>query len=143
MNAKTEADSLKVERMRAYASQCNGSENFYRHMLAKRLLYTDGVKKLSVICEAWWLVDAIASHMATNQRLMAEGFLTWTLLPEGEHGAKLVATDGNEGSPALASQLIGYTDFPRDLMPFKLFCEKGADVPGKPLVHTLMLPEER
>lgn len=142
MNAKTESDSLKVERMRAYASQCNGSENFYRHTLAKRMLFTDGVKELATVFGAWWLVDAIASHMATSASLMAEGFLTWTLHPEGPLGAKLVATDGNDDT-SIASQRFPYSDFPREALPFKLFCEKGADVPGKPLVHTLMLPEER
>lgn len=132
-----EIEASKARRVREFARGCNGSEHFYRHMLCKRLLYTDGVKEVATICGAWWLVDAIASYVATNYEVNRELFQVWTLKVHAVCGRTMLAcTNGNDDVPVV-SQEIPYTDFPSELMPFKLFCEAGGGS------FVLMLPEER
>lgn len=106
--------------------------------MAKRLVYTDGVKEMATLCQAWWLVDAIASYVATTQAVQAEEFQTWTLAMSAGK-VSLVCTNGNDEVP-IVSQLIGYTDFPFGLLPFKLFC-RHSEVAGS-MAFVLMLPEE-
>lgn len=115
------SDANKAALVRSYAAGCNGSEHFYRHMLAKRMLYTDGVKEVATLCGAWWLVDAIASYIATNKAVQAEPFQVWTLKQDEQGDAVLICTNGND-DVLVAHQLIAYTDFPHELLPFKLFC---------------------
>jgi hypothetical protein len=136
-------DAEKARLVREYASQANGSENFYRHGLCRWFYNTSGVHFLAETCGAHWLVDAIASHLATKKPLQAEYFQVWTLHAHGEIGVKLVATDGDKGPGpvTLAEQEIDYSDFPRELLPFRLYCERG-HVEGY-AAFTLMLPEER
>lgn len=105
--------------IREYQAQCNGSVNFHRHWLG--ITYTDGVKLLADTCGAYWLIDAIASHRRKEE------FQVWTL----QRGI-LICTNGDNDIP-IVSQIIPYTDFPTELLPFKLWLENG----------TLMLPEER
>lgn len=116
-----------------YRSRANGSERFYRHPLGG-ITYTDGVKILAESCGAYWLIDLIASYQP-YPKVKAEPFQVWTLSPVSENEALALATDGDKGDGpvVLAKQDIAYTDFPRDLMPLRLFLENG----------TLMLPEER
>jgi len=55
-----------------------GTEQYYPHWLGIR--YTDGVKYLADNAEAYWLIDAIASHQPKalrNQRLRE--FQVWFL----------------------------------------------------------------
>lgn len=142
MKTEQKTDAEKANAVRTYAAQCNGSEDFHRHTLARRMVYTNGVRYVAETCGAWWLVDAIASYIATTKRVQAEDFQVWTLHVAGESGAELVCTNGNEGAPAIARQKMGYTDFPRELLPFRFFCERGELEPGT-AGFVLMLPEER
>lgn len=134
----------KANAVRFYVIQTNGTENHHRHGLARRMFYTDGVKFVAETCGAWWLVDAIASYVATTRAVQAEDFQAWTLEPIGEQGARLVCTDGGRGGDPrkIASQAIDYTDFPRELMPFRFFCERAEVEPGQN-GFVLMLCEER
>lgn len=116
-----------------YRSQANGSEQFYRHPFGG-IIYTNGVKILAESCGAYWLVDLIASYQP-YPKVKAEPFQVWTLSPVGDEAALAMAADGDKGNGpvVLAKQEIAFTDFPRDLLPLRLFLEHG----------TLMLPEER
>jgi hypothetical protein len=89
-------------------AQFTGSENWYRHSLNRRLLYTDGVKYVADTAGAYWLIDIIASvqHLP---RVAKEEHQTWTLTVDGSKGV-VVATDGNRRK--LYTQKIEYTDFP-------------------------------
>jgi hypothetical protein len=142
----------KANAVRDYALSCNGTENRWRHGLARRLTYSDGVKFLAETCGAYWLVDIVASYVATTRAVQNKAFQLWRLDPteyavrvvyeDGNEefklwrdGARVVCEDGNEN--VIITQDILCTDFPRELMPFKLFCENGGDD------WLLMLPEER
>ena len=131
------SDTEKARIVRDYARGCNGAEAFHQHSLARRLFYTDGVRFIAETCGAYWLVDAIASYVSTSKAVQAEDFQVWTLKVHTVCGrTMLVCTNGND-DVAIVSQKIEYTDFPSELLPFKLFCENNGDG------FTLMFPEER
>jgi hypothetical protein len=77
--------------------------------LRKRFLLTDGVQYLAEKAQAYWLMDAIASHQ-TNPKVAAEDFQSWKLEVNEKHAAVLTCTDGNEKQ--LVRQEIPYTTFP-------------------------------
>ena len=56
----------------------NGSENFYRHNLAKNFIYTDGVKAVADKCESYWFIDSILSHQL-HDAVKKEPFQVWDL----------------------------------------------------------------
>lgn len=128
----------KLVEFREYVAGCNGTLHWHKFTLGNRYLATDGAKMLADTFGAWWLLDAIASHYHTA-KVRSEPFQVWTL----HHGltgdsALLVCDDGNGNE--LAHKAIPYTDFPRELMPFKLYCE-ATDIGGARFA--IMLPEER
>lgn len=101
-----------------------GTEHYYAHWLG--IKYTDGVKYLAGTAGAYWLIDIIASHQPAVKRKLArmnEGnFQTWTL-EKIDNGYRVRCDNGN--GVYLASQRVGYTDFPQDLMPFSMFLVDG------------------
>lgn len=131
----------KAQAVRDYAAGCNGTLHWHKFTLGNRYLATDGAKFVAETCGAWWLLEAIASYYHTA-KVRSEPFQVWTLelsdKAHGEDGAMLVCEDGNGNE--LARQRIPYTDFPRELMPFKLYCEATYIGGAK---FAVMLPEER
>ena len=89
-------------------NQFIGSENYYKHFLGYH--YTDGVKYLAEKAGAYWLIDAILSHVHTNRKLRDEDFLSWKLVPTENSGCILTGDDGNNN--ILVTQDIPFTDFP-------------------------------
>lgn len=78
------------------------------------MIYSEGVAYLAEQAGAYWLIDAIASHIVTNKELRerAEGLMFWKLdVAEGQ--GVLTAQRDCEG-PTLVTQEIEYTDFPLD-----------------------------
>lgn len=116
-----------------------GSEVFYRHPLAKTVLFTEGC---AYLCEngAAWLIDAIASYQI-ERRLQKEEFQSWTLtVNRKDQTADLVCTDGGIGDnppKVIVRQGIPYTDFPLETI--RLFCCANGIEPGG---HTIMLAGE-
>jgi hypothetical protein len=98
-------------------AQWTGTTSYTRHGMMRTLLMTEGVMWLQENAECYWLVDAIASHIATNKRLQGEEFQTWDFKREDDdmapanHPHMLSVTDGNDGPP-IVKQEIEYTDFP-------------------------------
>lgn len=87
-----------------------GTNDYYRHT-SLRVLYTDGVKDLATNCQAYWLIDLIASHQ-TNKAVRSQLFQVWVLKRVKESCFDIQATDGNDNS--VASQQIPFSDFPFD-----------------------------
>ena len=101
-------------------NQFIGSENYYKHFLGYH--YTDGVKYLAEKAGAYWLLDAIFSHIHTNVILREEeDFLSWRLKSDGLGGCILTGDDGNNN--ILVTQIIPFTTFPFSEVDddFKLF----------------------
>ena len=93
--------------------------------------YTDGVRAMAQMCEAYWLITDILA-LQSKKELKGEGFQVWKLILSNQDidvGAVLVCEDGNDRE--LVREEIHFTDFP---LPegIKLYLDSGV----------LMLPSE-
>ncbi len=88
---------------------CTGTENYWKIFSsddAPRI--TDGVKLMADLCDAVWLITAIA-FCQIKESVKKEPFQVWTLtlVP---NGAVLVGEDGNKKE--IAKLEMEFTDFP-------------------------------
>lgn len=121
-------------------SQFTGSEQFYRHAFNRAVIYTEGVQYVAENGGAYWLIDAIASHIgsdpfrraaAQDERISLLHF--WKLAVSSDHSANLTAV-ADSGEKPFLEQKIQYTDFPLE----KIEIWAGNNGEG----FTLMLPSE-
>lgn len=113
--------------IKAALNQFCGTDNWYRHPLFRRFLYTDGVKFLADSCGAYWFIDNIFSYQLLNN-VKTEEFQVWTMRVAGSE-AVVTCEDGNDNQVFTAN--IEFTDFP--LEEITLWLENDV----------LMLPGER
>jgi hypothetical protein len=103
-------------------SNYNGSEKMHRHLFGG--LYTDGVKAMAEMCEAFWLIDLVFSHQNSRSILKIPDpvFQVWTLELEGEGAVAKCSDGGRDGNDEIevVMQRIPYTDFPLDSIKFYL-----------------------
>lgn len=86
-----------------------GTTAYYRYSpMFRTFVLTDCVKYLAEACDAFWLCDAIASHLPSYRD---EGFVVARLFVVDAE-ASLTFDDGNGN--ILASQEIEFTTFPLD-----------------------------
>ena len=87
------------------------TENYYAlSPLFRSFILTDGAKYLADAAGAWWLMDAVASHLGNYKN---EGFVVAKLLrAKASNGWILRLEDGND--EVLADQIIEYSNFPLD-----------------------------
>lgn len=95
--------------------QFTGTEQWYRHGIARNVLYTDGAKHVADSGGAYWLLDEIAFAQGHRQ-VAAEGFQLWKLKVNPDHSATLACEDGN--SKIVFTKGIEFTDFPLDEIAF-------------------------
>lgn len=88
--------------------QFTGTDQWYRHSLCRKILYTDGVKYLADVAGAHWLVDKIATNQMRS-KIKAEEFQVWKLKVDDSKGV-LTCEDGNGGR--LHREKLTFTDFP-------------------------------
>lgn len=121
---------MQPDTLIANLSQFTGTETWHRRR-GTSILYTDGVRYLADNANAWWLVDAIASHQA-NPILRYETLQIWHLMKTGR-SARLTCSHDFRGYPVdiYITQEIPNTDFP--LKRFTLYLDE----------KVLMLPGER
>lgn len=105
---------LKSEELK----QFTGDLERYRHPLSPSVIYTPGVRYLAERGNAYWLLDAIVSHLmseavkqaiADDQRLQYLQF--WQLKVKKDRSAVLTAR-ADSGVKPFVRQVIPYTDFP-------------------------------
>jgi hypothetical protein len=107
-NPKDDALSEAELRRRFY-----GSEQWYRHGLNRRVLFTDGAKYVADTGGAYWLLDEIALTQLGEKAVAAEEFQVWTLrVNAGDRTAVLTCEDGNNHT--VFQKTIAFTDFPAD-----------------------------
>lgn len=108
--------------------QFTGTEQWFRHVMIRNVLYTEGVQYLAEHAQAYWLLDKIAI-MQMEPHIRAEEFQVWKLslgiivrpdaLMDTDNTATLTCTDGGKSenggvSRLLHSEHISFTDFPLD-----------------------------
>ncbi len=89
----------------ASLKQFIGTDCYYR--ISRRHLLTDGAKYLAEQAECFWMMDAIASHLAEIG--MTDGFVAVKVIVN-DAKALIVYEDGN--GHEYARQEIPHTDFP-------------------------------
>ena len=89
--------------------QFTGTEDYTRwSALFRNFVLTDGALYLAENAGAFWLMDAIASHLGSYKN---EGFVVAHLCMIGSTGKwSLLLEDGNDNT--LAEQTIEFSDFP-------------------------------
>ena len=83
-----------------------GSYNFTRWSILTKSVLTDGALYIAESAQAYWLFDAIESHV---RRLKLD--MTQSILHVQEDNTATLDIDDMDGN-IVASQLIQYTDFP-------------------------------
>jgi len=129
------SSSEKAELVLEYMRQTNGSEQFFRHTFLP-VVYTEGMRYVAETCGAYWLIDLIGSWQPKVRRKLAgtRNFQVWELARHSD-GQRWIArcwSDTPNKSTVLARQVIGYSDFPEELLPFTCWCVDG----------TILLKEE-
>ena len=90
--------------------QFTGTEEWHRHGINRKILFTDGAKYVADTAGAYWLLDEIALLQPYEKAVAAEGFQFWKLKLRPDHSATLTCEDGN--GRAVFSKEIEFTDFP-------------------------------
>jgi hypothetical protein len=90
--------------------QFTGTEQWYRHGLARDILFTDGAKYVADLAGAYWLLDEIALAQSDLPPGAMEEFQVWTLRVASRRIATLTCEDGN--GRTVFTKSIQYTDFP-------------------------------
>ena len=108
--------------------QFTGSEQWYRHSLNRKVMFTEGAKYVADTAGAYWLLDEIALTQLGEACVAAEEFQLWKLTVTPDSHATLTCENGNGG--AVFSKDISFTDFPLPDLTF-YFCN-----------NTILLPSE-
>jgi hypothetical protein len=123
----------------ANLAQFTGDLARYRHPLNPNVIYTPGLLYLAESCQAFWLIDAIASYYGTEQMNAAikrdprlEYLQFWDLTVTESRAILTARADSD--AVAFIEQAIAFTDFPLDSM------EVWAGFDGQ--FWTLYLPSE-
>ena len=90
----------------------------------RRMTYTVGVKHIAEQAGAYWLIDAVASHL-TNPAAKREEFQHWILTVNPDKSAVLSMNDGNDETKPLIVQHIEFTDYPEARCEFYVVLSPG------------------
>lgn len=121
----------------------NGCNSYIRHPLARKLIYTDGIKEVADLCGAYWLLDIIGTEAAPAlMKQYQDGYANVGLIEVrvNDEGA-VIALTLDDDAPDAWSRHIEYTDFPHGHWVFKL----GMDtvlVPGETVCVMCLLSED-
>src|SRR6202142_2242896 len=77
-------------------AQFIGCENWYRHGINRKVLYTDGAQHVAEHGGAYWLLDEIAIVQPYNKAVAAEEFQVWKLAVGPDRTATFTSDDGND-----------------------------------------------
>jgi len=92
----------------------------YHQTVLPNVNCTDGVHYVRSACDAFWLVDAIASYQPEFRE--KAGFQVWTLKVNDERKGVLTMKEDSD-KPDIIKQEFDYTDFPLDKM--EMWCIDG------------------
>ena len=87
-----------------------GTENHYRLSESSRLIYTDGIKAMAEIAQAYWLIQLMESYVPSQLRLL-DDFCLWDIQVNPDMTAVVSCREDTDKSPYI-QQEIPFTDFP-------------------------------
>ena len=101
---------INLEKFNSELAQFTGSLNHHRFSVLSKSALTDGSTFVAAQLQAYWLFDAIASHI--DYGMLEDHDMYCSKLRKSERGYELEIQDGDYNE--LATQLIEYSDFPLD-----------------------------
>jgi hypothetical protein len=115
-------------------NQFSGSEQFFKHGVNHKLVYTEGVQYLAQQAKCYWLIDEIACVLFPQLlKKYNDGFYSIRLLVTNSTG--VITVDDGNGNVHI-NHKINWTDFPISGKPVQFFlCESDK-------YYCLMLPGE-
>ena len=128
-------NALEIEETLA---QYYGTMQLHRwSFLFRKHVATDGVLKMAELCQAFWLLDAIASHQPKLLKdPMLRNFQKWTLTVKESRATLVCELDTDD---VAVRQKIGYTNFP---LPEMVIYVKPTQLGNGENVWVLMLVSE-
>ena len=92
----------------------------FQHPMFPGIIYTPGVQYLAEHGEAYWLIDAVASHIIGNPKFAdairkdyyLETVHFWHLAVDKSNNTATLTARKDDGIPPFITQEIEYTDFP-------------------------------
>ena len=105
----------KEEILTALAHEIGSMQNYKNALL--HFEYTSGIYNMWNMCEAYWLLTAIASYRRKEQ------FQIWELKVNHETNKAVLTMCEDSGESYKVMQTIPFTDFPLDEL--KMYCIDG------------------
>lgn len=133
-------DQSKVQSI--YGESRNGANSFFRHPLARNLVYTDGVRDVAEAAGAYWLLDIIGTEVTPILlKSFTDGIESFSIIKVTVKNEKaIIEMTYSDYAPPAWSRKIEYTDFPSGTWTFYLAVDES-EKPG--CFHTtLILPSE-
>jgi hypothetical protein len=101
-----------------------GSEEWFRHALNRRMIYTEGVMYLAESAHCHWLVTDIAvKYFPILMKKYPDHFYLIEFIATSDNRGSVIISDGNDN--VHFKDKISYTDFPVKDAPIKLYLTKG------------------
>ncbi len=111
---------VSAAELRAELAHFTGDYERYRHGVNRSLIYTPAVRYLAEKAGAYWLIDAIASHVgsaAYRREAMRDPrlqYLHFWRLEVAEDGSAVLSARADSGQRPFVVQRVPFTDFPLD-----------------------------
>lgn len=124
-----------TEELRALLDESrNGCNNYIRHPLARRFIYTDGVKEVADLCGAYWLLDILATEAGPalvkqhDIDYSAISLIEVSVVPyNGVESQCRINLTVDDDQPAIWVKHLAFTDFPEGSWVFKLGLDRDSD----------------
>ena len=92
-------------------NQFSGSEQFFKHGINRKLIYTEGVQYLAGKAGCYWLIDDVACVLLPHLlKKCKDHFYSLQLLVQPDHSAVITVDDGN--GKIHFKHKVSWTDFP-------------------------------
>ena len=111
-----QSENISSAQLRADLATYVGSENWYRHILQRNFLYTDGVKYFCEKAGAYWFLDDFLALNVFPLQQRSPFLVVELKVEDGK--AVVIVTDGNDQK--LWSRRIPFTDAPEGVWRFYL-----------------------
>lgn len=99
-------EEISLKDLRHYT----GTENHRKLSDSSRLTYTDGIKAMAEMVQAYWLIQLMESYVSSQPRLL-DDFCLWDIQVNPDHTAVVSCREDTDKQPYI-QQDIPFTDFP-------------------------------
>jgi hypothetical protein len=104
------SDTIKTLTKADLHQFAGGTSHWYRHLMNRKVTYTDGAKYVAEAGGAYWLLDEIALAQRFEKEVEGQEFQVWKLTVKPDRTATLACEDGNGNE--IFRKDIEFTDFP-------------------------------